>query len=315
MSNAETFLVGNDDAEKRLDHYLKEQLPDFSRSAIQKLIEAGQVRINGNLPGKSGVKLCDSDVIVLTLPEVRALSVAPEIIPLDILFEDSNLLVLNKARGMVVHPAAGSHSGTLVHALLAHCKDLSGINGVLRPGIVHRLDKDTSGLMLVAKNDRAHVALAEQIGNHSVEREYLTLVYGMPQMNSGRICGAIGRHPRDRKKMAVLSAGGKAAATNYEVLEVFKGFSLLRCRLETGRTHQIRVHLTSIGHPVVGDPKYGPKRSQFAIKGQALHSACLKFTHPFTGQRMSFAASLPADMQTLIERFRKEAEPNRNGRE
>lgn len=233
------------------------------------------------------------------------MEILPENIPLDILYEDSDIIVVNKARGMVVHPATGIYTGTLVNALLYHCKDLSGINGEIRPGIVHRLDKDTSGVMVAAKNDTAHLDLAEQIRTKTAHRIYWAIVYGNIKEEAGIIKGDIGRHPTDRKKMAIVHEHGKPAVTHFRVLERFGDYTLVECRLETGRTHQIRVHMTSIGHPLVGDPKYGPRRScPFAIEGQALHSLQLELTHPRTRERMTFKAPLPEDMEKILRTLR-----------
>jgi 23S rRNA pseudouridine1911/1915/1917 synthase len=305
MTEQRQFLVGEEDKEKRLDLFLTEQFPELTRSFVQRLISLGQVTVNEKIPVKTGVRLSAGDSIQFTIPDAVALDVIAQEIPLDILYEDDQLVVVNKARGMVVHPAAGNMQNTLVNALLAHCDDLSGINGVIRPGIVHRLDKDTSGAMLVAKTDQAHTSLAEQIKNHSAGRIYLAVVHGTVISDSGQIDGAIGRHPRDRKKMAVVRQGGKAATTHYRVVDRLGRFTIVSCKLETGRTHQIRVHMAQIGHPVVGDPKYGPHKQAFSIQGQALHSAEIHFVHPKTGQSMSFSAPLPNDMQQLIDQLRK----------
>jgi 23S rRNA pseudouridine1911/1915/1917 synthase len=305
MTGQRDFLVGTVDVEKRLDLFLREQIPELTRSYIQRLILQGQITINGKVPGKTGVRLSVGECIKVVLPAAVSLDVIAQEIPLDILYEDSQLVVINKARGMVVHPAAGNQRNTLVNALLAHCDDLSGINGIIRPGIVHRLDKDTSGAMLVAKTDLAHASLAAQIKNHTAGRIYLAVVYGIITQDTGRIDGAIGRHPKQRQKMAVLKTGGKPATTHYQVLERLGRFTLVSCKLETGRTHQIRVHMAMIGHPVVGDPKYGPLKSPFSIQGQALHSSEIHFTHPKTGQMMNFSAPLPNDMQQLISQLKK----------
>jgi 23S rRNA pseudouridine1911/1915/1917 synthase len=306
MSNAKNFfLVGPDADEKRLDIFLVGHLPEMTRSRIQHLITHGNIRVNERIHTKTGYKLKNGDKVAIDLPSPIACEVNAEVIPLDILFEDEHLVVINKRRGMVVHPAAGNQQGTLVNALLAHCSDLSGINGVIRPGIIHRLDKDTSGAMLVAKTDLAHVSLAEQIRSHFAGRIYLAVVYGNLVADSGRIEGAIGRHPKDRKKMAVVRQLGKPAVTHFQVVERLGRYTVVSCRLETGRTHQIRVHMASIGHPLVGDPKYGPAKTEPGIKGQALHSSEIHFTHPRTGEAMTFTAPLPQDMQDLIERLRK----------
>lgn len=294
------FFAAADDEAKRLDLFLTGCLPDRTRSNIQHLISAGSVCVNGKIRIKSGYSLNAMDRIEVQLPPPVIAEIRPEAIALDILYEDEQLVVVNKARGMVVHPAAGNREGTLVNALLAHCRDLSGINGVIRPGIVHRLDKDTSGVMLVAKTDAAHVSLAEQIRLHTACRTYIALVHGNLAA-PGRIEGAIGRHPVDRKKMAVVSHGGKPAVTHFQVLCRSERHTLVSCRLETGRTHQIRVHMAHIGHPVVGDPRYGgPVVKNLPIRGQALHSWKLCFQHPLTGDTLEFSAPVPADMQELL---------------
>ena len=285
------------EAGQRLDKWLAEHLPDKTRSGIQKLIEEGRVTANGQPLAKSA-KLSPGEQIVIDLPEPKALAVAAEPIPLNVVFEDGDLLVVEKPKGMVVHPAAGNETGTLVNALLWHCGDsLSGINGVMRPGIVHRIDKDTSGLLVVAKNDFAHVRLAEQIKAHSVTREYRAVVYGNLREDSGRIDLPIGRHPTERKKMAVLvdphRGTVRSAVTCFQVIRRYRGFTQVALRLETGRTHQIRVHMAYIGHPVAGDPVYGPKKVIASLKGQCLHAGLLGFVHPRTGEYMEFSAALP----------------------
>ncbi|HWR29221.1 MAG TPA: RluA family pseudouridine synthase [Negativicutes bacterium] len=305
MGELQKFLVSFEDSESRLDLFLTAHVSDVTRSFIQRLIADGQVTVNEKVRTKTGFSLTVGDLIQLILPAPVSSAIIPEDIPLDILFEDDQLAVINKARGMVVHPAAGNQQGTLVNALLAHCQDLSGINGVIRPGIVHRLDKDTSGVMLVAKTDQAHVSLAEQISNHTAGRIYLAVVHGNFTQEEGQVEGAIGRHPKDRQKMSVVRQGGKAALTHYKVLERLGRYCLVSCKLETGRTHQIRVHMAFIGHPVVGDPKYGPPMPKFSIKGQALHSSQIHFVHPRTGEEMTFTAPLPQDMQVLVEQLRR----------
>ena len=288
-----------DRADERLDLFLVRQLPDLSRSYAQRLIADGQVTVDGTAR-KANYKLRGGEEIVCTMPPAEEIEICAEDIPLDILYEDADIIVVNKARGMVVHPAAGIYTGTLVNALLWHCHDLSGINGALRPGIVHRLDKDTSGVMVAAKNDMAHHYLARQIRDKDARREYRAIVHGNIVPRAGVITGAIGRHPIDRKKMAIVRENGKPATTHFEVLERFGDYTYVSCRLETGRTHQIRVHMTSIGHPLVGDPKYTAKKNPFAIVGQALHSLTLSLTHPRTGTEMTFTAPLPADMEEIL---------------
>ena len=290
---------------ERLDVFLTEQNQDFSRSHVQKLIADGKVMVNGQ-QRKANFKLTAGDEITLEIPEAVEAEILPEDIPLDILYEDKDIIVINKARGMVVHPAAGVFSGTLVNALMHHCTDLSGINGELRPGIVHRLDKDTSGVMVAAKSDKAHLSLAQQIKDKTAHRIYQAIVYGNIKEEAGIIKGDIGRHPVDRKKMAIVQ-DGKSAVTHFKVLERFGEYTLVECALETGRTHQIRVHMTHIGHPLVGDPKYGTngkRKDNFSIQGQALHSMRLELDHPVTGERMTFNSELPEDMQKILRYLR-----------
>ena len=296
-------------AGERLDVFLTRMQPELSRSHIQKLIAANNVMVNG-LRRKGNFKLKDKDIVEIDIPEPEMTEILPEDIPLDIIYEDKDIIVINKARGMVVHPAAGVYSGTLVNALMYHCEDLSGINGEIRPGIVHRLDKDTTGVMVAAKNDRSHLSLAGQIQAKSAFRIYNALVWGNIKEESGIIRGDIGRDPADRKKMAVVQENGKAAITHFRVLERFGEETLVECRLETGRTHQIRVHMTYIGHPLLGDPKYGLGRhgrirGGLPINGQALHSLSLELTHPTTEKRMKFVAPLPEDMEKLIRSLRR----------
>ena len=297
---SETIIFSADKAGERLDVFLTRKWPDFSRSHIQKLIAKGEVVTVGKVR-KANYKLALGDEVKITLSEAVPVAIEAENILLNILYEDDDIIVVNKARGMVVHPAAGVNSGTLVNALLYHCDDLSGINGEIRPGIVHRLDKDTSGVMVCAKNDKAHVNLAEQIRTKAAHRIYLAIVNGNIKEEAGIIKGDIGRHPIERKKMAIVKENGKPAVTHFKVLERFGDFTLVECKLETGRTHQIRVHMASIGHPLVNDPKYGPKKaSPFAIKGQALHSHELTLTHPTSGEEMHFTAPLPDDMEKIL---------------
>lgn len=298
----ERLVITENEAGMRADVALA-QLLDITRSNMQKLLEDGRV-MKGSKVLKSNYKLRNGDEIIIDLPEPEPLDVQPENIPLDIIYEDEDVVVVNKARGMVVHPAAGNYSGTLVNALLYHCKNLSGINGVIRPGIVHRLDKDTSGIMICAKNDAAHVSLSEQIQSKTAQRTYLAVVRGNIKSDSGVIETQIARDKNDRKKMAVVKEGGRDAVTEYEVLERFGKYTIVKCKLKTGRTHQIRVHMEYLGYPLVGDPKYSPMKTPFSINGQALHSWTLTFVHPRTGETMSFEAQLPEDMKKIVTRLR-----------
>ncbi len=287
----------------RIDKFIGNEFPDLSRSYIQKLIEKGLITVNGKSVVKN-FKICASDVINIKLPDPEPLEVIAEDIPLDIVYEDDSLLVVNKPQNMVVHPAAGNTSGTLVNALLYHCKgSLSGINGVLRPGIVHRIDKNTSGLLIVAKTDSAHKFLAQQIKDHSFTREYEAIVYGNLKEKSGTITTQIGRHKIDRKKMSVLSIGGKTAITHYKVLKEYKSYSHIKLNLETGRTHQIRVHMSYIGHPVLGDDVYGARRKHDFkfISGQCLHAKKIGFIHPDTKQYLEFESELPDYFKRVLE--------------
>ena len=297
----ERLIIAEEQAGQRADVGLA-LLLDITRSNMQRLLENGRA-VKGAKVLKANYKLKAGDEIVVTLPEPQPLDAQPENIPLDIIYEDEDVIVVNKARGMVVHPAAGNYSGTLVNALLYHCKNLSGINGVIRPGIVHRLDKDTSGIMICAKNDEAHLSLSQQIQAKTARRTYLAVVRGNIKTDSGTIETQIARDKVDRKKMAVVKENGREAITDYEVVERFGKYTLVRCKLRTGRTHQIRVHMEYLGYPLVGDPKYSPMKTPFAIKGQALHSQTLEFTHPRTGARTRFDAPLPEDMQKIITRL------------
>ena len=273
----------------RLDVFLADNA-DMTRSRAGKLIREGEVRVNGVVQTKAGFELKSGDAVEFTLPENAPSDILPQDIPLKIVYEDACLAVVYKPSGMVVHPAAGNRDGTMVNALLYQMDDLSGVGGVERPGVVHRIDKDTSGLLLVAKTDRAHLSLSEQIAAHSVDRAYRAIVIGHMKQNEGDVDAPIGRHPTDRKKMAIVP-NGKPAKTHWRVLEELKGASLLECALSTGRTHQIRVHMASLGHPVLGDPVYGPKKSPYPVGGgQLLHAGRIGFTHPETGERMTFEA-------------------------
>ncbi len=298
------WIAAPEDTGARLDAFLAGKM-EKTRSSVQKLIEEENVRLNG-APAAKNARLREGDRVEATEPPPEVLDVKPQNIPLDIVYEDQDLLVVNKPKGMVVHPAAGNPDGTLVNALLFHCGDsLSGINGVIRPGIVHRIDKDTSGLLIVAKNDRAHQSLAEQIAVHSFTRIYNAVVYGIVKEEEGTVSAAIGRHPTDRKRMAVLSSGGREAVTHYRVLERFPGFTLVECRLETGRTHQIRVHMAHIGHPVAGDPVYGPKKCITELQGQCLHARVIGFIHPATGEYLEFDSGLPPYFERFLEKLRR----------
>lgn len=298
------FSASTEDSGIRVDRFLQARLPDHSRSAIQKWMEDGCVLVNGKSVAKN-YKLSGACEILVRIPEPQELQVRAENIPLDIVYEDDDLLVVNKPKGMVVHPAPGNSDGTLVNALLYHCKgSLSGINGVIRPGIVHRIDKDTSGLLMVAKNDRAHLGLAEQIKEHSFDRVYETVVYGQFKEDSGTVNAPIGRHPVDRKRMAVTASHSREAVTHFQVLERLNGFTHLRVQLETGRTHQIRVHMAYIGHPVAGDPVYGPRKVISELHGQCLHAREIGFTHPVTGERMHFSSSLPDYFVRFLDQVR-----------
>ena len=288
---------------ERIDKYLSEQLEDMTRSHIQKLIKENMVRVNG-MAVKSNFKLSASDQIEVKIPELKEPDILPENIPLDILYEDQDILVVNKPKGMVVHPAPGHYTGTLVNAIMYHCKDnLSGINGVMRPGIVHRIDMDTTGSLLICKNDRAHQALAEQLKEHSITRKYHAIVHGRLKEDEGTIDKPIGRHPIDRKKMSVHCTNGREAITHYRVLKRFQQFTYIECQLETGRTHQIRVHMSSIGHPILGDQVYGPAKCPYKLQGQTLHAKVLGITHPTTGEYMEFDAPLPDYFQGLLEKM------------
>lgn len=302
VGTQERIIITENEAGMRADVALA-QLLEITRSNMQKLLEEGRA-VRGQKVIKSNYRVKAGEEILVNLPEPQPLDVQPEDIPLDIIYEDDDVVVVNKARGMVVHPAAGNYNGTLVNALLYHCKNLSGINGVIRPGIVHRLDKDTSGIMICAKNDSAHLSLSEQIQSKTAQRTYLAVVRGNVKNDSGIIETHIARDKNDRKKMAVVTEGGRQAITEYEVAERFGKYTVVKCRLKTGRTHQIRVHMEYLGYPLVGDPKYSPMKTPFAINGQALHSLTLSFTHPRTGERLTFEAPLPEDMKKILTRLR-----------
>lgn len=304
MGNYEIYdwLIELEDKGTRIDKFLAEQFSEWSRTQIQQWIKDELVLINGQTV-KANYKLAENDELVLKVPPEKGSDVEPEYIPLDIVYEDSDLIIVNKPRGMVVHPAAGHYSGTMVNALLYHCQDLSGINGVLRPGIVHRIDKDTSGLIMAAKNDLAHQSLAQQLKDHTVHRIYVAIVHGVIPHDKGTIDAPIGRDPYDRKRMTVTDKNSKSAVTHFAVKERFKEHTLIECKLETGRTHQIRVHMQYIGHPIVGDPFYGLKNT-LDIDGQALHAKELGFVHPRRNEYMQFDSELPEDMVKLIEQLK-----------
>lgn len=298
------FIVEDEHINMRLDVFLSMKLDGKSRSFIQNIIEEEKVLVNSKIK-KSNYRLKEKDKVEIAIPEPVALNVKPEDIPIDILYEDSDIIVVNKPQGMVVHPASGVYNGTLVNALLNHCKDLSGINGVTRPGIVHRIDKDTSGVLVIAKNDNSHNKLSEQFKEHSMTRVYTAVVEGIVKDDNGTIDASLARHPIDRVKIAVVKEG-RRAVTHYKVIERYKANTLIECRLETGRTHQIRVHMSYIGHPVVGDPVYGYKKQRFNLNGQLLHAKLLGFIHPTTGEYMQFESELPDYFKKVVNILKNE---------
>ena len=299
-----TFIVDIDDKNTRIDKYLSDELADVSRSRIQKLLDEGMITVNNNKV-KSNYKVAADDIINVHIPELVVPEIVPEDISLDIVYEDDDIIVINKPKGMVVHPAAGHYSGTLVNALMYHCRDnLSGINGVLRPGIVHRIDMNTTGVIVACKNDKAHQSLSEQLKVHSITRKYVAIVHGNIKEDELTISGTIGRSLSDRKKMAMNVRNGKPATTHVKVLERFGQYTYIECQLETGRTHQIRVHLSSINHPLVGDDVYGRKKEEFKLQGQTLHAKVLGFIHPRTGEYMEFEAELPDYFKKLLDKLR-----------
>lgn len=301
----EIFTIETDDVNKRVDVFLNEEMEDVSRSALQKNIEKGNITVNGEKISKN-YKLRIGDIVEAELPPPENIDIVPEDIPLDIMYEDDDLIVINKPQNMVVHPAPGHYTGTLVNALMFHCGDnLSGINGVLRPGIVHRIDKDTSGVLVIAKSDLAHKGLSEQLAEHSMKRVYNAIVYNSFNEESGTVDRNIDRSKNDRKKMAVVMQGGRNAVTHYKVIEKLGKYTWVELQLETGRTHQIRVHMSYIGHPLLGDPVYGPKKCPFNLNGQVLHAKVLGFIHPRTGEYMEFNSELPDYFSSLIERLKK----------
>lgn len=299
------FFVENEGG-VRIDRYLSEQMENLSRSYLQKILKDGGVLVNGK-PVKSNYKVAAKDEICLEIPDAVEPEIEAEEMDLDILYEDADIILVNKPKGMVVHPAAGHYTGTLVNGLMYHCKeDLSGINGVLRPGIVHRIDMDTTGVLIVCKNDKAHNSIAEQLKVHSITRTYYAIVHGVLKEDEGTILAPIGRHPIDRKKMSINEKNGKDAVTHYHVLERFRHYTYISCNLETGRTHQIRVHMASLGHPLVGDYVYGPAKCPFSgLQGQTLHAGVLGIQHPTTNEYMEFRAPLPEYFVELLDKLRK----------
>lgn len=291
MADNYTFVVQN--AGVRIDRFLTDNIPEITRSAVQKIIDEANVTVNGEVVPKN-YKCRVGDNVDVTVPDAKPLEAVGQNIPIDIVYEDEHLLVVNKPKGMVVHPANGNPDGTLVNALIYHCGDsLSGINGVIRPGIVHRIDKDTSGLLIVAKSDKAHIGLAQQIKDHSFSRAYEAVVYGNIKEDSGTVCQPIGRDTKDRKRMAVTMKNSKPATTHYEVIKRYGDFTHVRCVLETGRTHQIRVHMAYLGHPVAGDAVYGPRKVITRLNGQCLHAKHIGFVHPVTNEYLEFESDLP----------------------
>lgn len=299
-----SWFVDTDANNMRIDRFISERMADTSRSYIQKLIKDELVTVDSKVV-KSNYKVKEGEWVEIVLPGPVSLDIEAENIPLDILYEDSDVLLVNKPKDMVVHPSAGHVTGTLVNALLYHCKDtLSSINGVMRPGIVHRIDKDTTGILIICKNDKAHNCIAEQLKVHSITRRYHALVWNNVTDDTGTVDAPIGRHPVDRKKMAINHKNGKHAVTHYKVLERFGQYTYIQCELETGRTHQIRVHMASIGHPLVGDPVYGPAKQPFKTVGQMLHAKVFGFIHPSTNEYMEFETDLPEYFQLILEKLR-----------
>ncbi|WP_442603791.1 RluA family pseudouridine synthase [Paenibacillus sp. KN14-4R] len=304
VQEEQEWVVDQMQSGERIDKFLTESLDDVSRTQVQQWVKDGCIRVNRSVV-KPNYKLVTGDVLTLVVPESKESEIGPEDIPIEVVYEDGDVIVVNKPRGMVVHPAAGHPNGTLVNALLYHCKDLSGINGVMRPGIVHRIDKDTSGLLMAAKNDLSHSSLADQLKAHSVNRKYLAIVHGDVAHEQGTIDAPIGRDPYDRKLYTVTDKNAKHAVTHFSVIERFGDCTLVELKLETGRTHQIRVHMKFIGHPLVGDPAYGGRNKNITmVGGQALHAALLGFVHPRTEKYHEFEAPLPADMEQLLHNLR-----------
>lgn len=311
MSDAmlEEYTVEESQSGMRLDKFLTEIYPDQTRSFLQKLVKSGEIKVNGKPVIKAGFVVEGGDQVSASIPTPQAVEIEAENIPLDILYEDADVLIVNKPKGMVVHPSAGHYSGTLVNAIMYHCADsLSGINGEIRPGIVHRIDIDTTGALIICKNDAAHVDIAEQIKEHTVTRRYRGIVCGVVKEDEGTIEGAIGRHPTQRKKMAINEKNGKPAITHYKVLQRFAKYTYMEFRLETGRTHQIRVHMASIGHPLLGDELYGnPKNlAMKGLQGQTLHAMVIGFVHPTTHEYMEFEAPLPEYFQNILKKLPKQ---------
>ena len=301
----QSYVVPAEAQGVRIDKFLSEACDGLSRSYLQKLLKSELVEVDKRTV-KNSYKLSAGEKIEFEVPEAAEPEIKAEDIPLDIIYEDSDIILVNKPKGMVVHPAAGHYSQTLVNGLMYHCRDgLSGINGVVRPGIVHRIDMDTTGVLIVCKNDFAHNAIAEQLKVHSITRKYFAIVHGVIQEDEGTVDAPIGRHPVDRKKMSINRKNGKEAVTHYRVLERFRQFTYVECQLETGRTHQIRVHMASIGHPLLGDSVYGPSKSPFKLQGQTLHAGVLGIVHPRTGNYMEFSAPLPEYFSELLDKLRK----------
>ena len=306
INNRLEFTIDKDKI--RLDMSFQNYFEEHSRSYWQKLIGGGSVSVNGQVETAKNKKLKVGDIVVCEIPEDKEIEIVPENIPLNIVYEDDDVLVVDKPKEMVVHPAVGNYTGTLVNAIMYHCKDrLSSINGEIRPGIVHRIDKNTSGLLMIAKNDKAHNALAEQLKEHSSTRKYLAIVYNNFNQDKGVVDAPIGRDPRNRLKQAINYQNGKEAITHYTVKERFGKFTLVECVLETGRTHQIRVHMAHINHPLLGDDVYGPEKNKVGAKGQMLHAYILGFKHPTTGEYMEFESPLPEEFEKVIEKLRKES--------
>ncbi|MCI8727781.1 MAG: RluA family pseudouridine synthase [Hungatella sp.] len=300
------YLVPEEQEDVRIDRYLAESCESLSRSYIQKLLKNGEVLVDGKAV-KASYRVCPGDQVLVDIPEAVQPEIQAQDMELDILYEDSDVILVNKPKGMVVHPAAGHLNDTLVNGLMAHCRDqLSGINGVMRPGIVHRIDMDTTGVLIACKNDFAHNQIAAQLKEHSITRKYLAVVHGVIKEEEGTVDAPIGRHPVERKKMSVNEKNGRHAVTHYRVLRRFSGYTYIECQLETGRTHQIRVHMASIGHPLVGDEVYGPRKCPFSLQGQTLHAAVLGFIHPRTGEYLELWAPLPEYFEKLLKKLENE---------